>query len=629
MLRTVRRILIALEQSYPGLYKVLPGSSHPTQLLANLVDSERANVASLRRVFDAITALITVSELHPCLHTLTDIPLLSWHEGILAALEEQYNSPDTLDVCDWQNIFNLSSPTAAAIIRSHRAICSNWDWAGSSGIRTSLLHIRSLADDLEVKQHADVLLTILPRLPARLTEYAKLLSALLDITLPTFDPSSPPHPSRQSSFASTWSELPTPSSTSFAFAVLDPFDSLCTTLFVLTQITANIHEMCASFREIGVLELLKPYLATDLHGLGPLLFDDRLEMQYHGALPYGRQRVDSGYSSMPRSDQRGHYDSEDNNAYPCSLFLFENVFFCFLEVDPPIALGKDTALVYPTLPWEMGPASRRLRAVGSMHMDRKEQAVTLQLIHTIPTNEMQVLRYSEHSVPNPTFEIEWTDSASRTQVLRFTAATNDQQNQWCEVLEGFVHSVFVLGMPSHSVPLYADDGGFDPDRRTSHPRPWSLIARKGPRSETSSYIQPPVDEPFPLSPGALKAFFELPKSNPVSPSKSVNKGADGGAFSVPRPNWRRRSSFSSITSSVLGPEDFLEQPPAGELPTVLDLTGKIVKEGRFAEAHGGFSDVWKGVWREGGKEIKVRHSSRCSIPILISLGCGQGSSFED
>lgn len=37
----------------------------------------------------------------------------------------------------------------------------------------------------------------------------------------------------------------------------------------------------------------------------------------------------------------------------------------------------------------------------------------------------------------------------------------------------------------------------------------------------------------------------------------------------------------------------------------LDLTGKIVKEGRFPEAHGGFADVWKGVWHDGPHERTV------------------------
>lgn len=73
--------------------------------------------------------------------------------------------------------------------------------------------------------------------------------------------------------------------------------------------------------------------------------------------------------------------------------------------------------------------------------------------------------------------------------------------------------------------LLAEDEDAD-GRRHSHPRPWSLIARKGTRSESSSFIQQEIDdvedaESF-LSPRLLPTLFsdkhlsDVPAS-PLSP----------------------------------------------------------------------------------------------------------------
>jgi hypothetical protein len=40
---------------------------------------------------------------------------------------------------------------------------------------------------------------------------------------------------------------------------------------------------------------------------------------------------------------------------------------------------------------------------------------------------------------------------------------------------------------------------------------------------------------------------------------------------------------------------------------LLDLTGKITREGKHPCAHGGFADVWKGIWRHDSGDYKVSH----------------------
>lgn len=63
-----------------------------------------------------------------------------------------------------------------------------------------------------------------------------------------------------------------------------------------------------------------------------------------------------------------------------------------------------------------------------------------------------------------------------------------------------------------------DAGG----RRRSHPRPWSVIARKGPRSESSSLLQQNEQSAnheldFQISPGLLPRLFNGNGSGPCSP----------------------------------------------------------------------------------------------------------------
>ena len=49
----------------------------------------------------------------------------------------------------------------------------------------------------------------------------------------------------------------------------------------------------------------------------------------------------------------------------------------------------------------------------------------------------------------------------------------------------------------------------------------------------------------------------------------------------------------------------------------MDLTGKVKKEGRFSVAGGGFSDVFKGVWRDASQERQVLVDAWFHTPELI------------
>ena len=64
------------------------------------------------------------------------------------------------------------------------------------------------------------------------------------------------------------------------------------------------------------------------------------------------------------------------------------------------------------------------------------------------------------------------------------------------------------------------------------------------------------------------------------------------------------------------------------LGEVHDLTGKVAREGKYPCAHGGFADVWKGMWRQDSGDRKVSHplSQRYYYALTSRApGCHQGS----
>jgi hypothetical protein len=150
---------------------------------------------------------------------------------------------------------------------------------------------------------------------------------------------------------------------------------------------------------------------------------------------------------------------------------------------------------------------------------------------------------------------------------------------------------------------------FDPNsggRRRSHPRPWSLIARKGPHSESSSLHQQLLEtqgeEVDVLSPNMLPTLFtplsagskgSIPPLSPVALGGAV---IDDGGF-----------SHMSMPPTPPPEGDFIEQINNSE--RVMDLTGQIALLGRSAVAGGGYSDVWRAILNSSkdgnGQELMV------------------------
>ena len=213
-----------------------------------------------------------------------------------------------------------------------------------------------------------------------------------------------------------------------------------------------------------------------------------------------------------------------------------------------------------------------------------------------------------------------------------------QYTQWISQLEQLVPRVY----RSSSVPAPEDDfgsinTGFSLvltgdermyERRKSTARPWSVKARKGARSESSSLFveMRQDDERSVLSANLLPNLF--PDTN--GPSSAEPKGARRTTRSQSRGSGSRRGHIrhgpKSPLSSGFTRDDLMKEgrtPTKGLLsvpnprkdtevlagdpgrPLVADLTGQVTKVGDYPVAHGGHSDVWKAVWRKDGSEVRA------------------------
>ncbi|KAJ7585178.1 TKL/TKL-ccin protein kinase [Mycena floridula] len=527
VLRTVRRVLQSLADSYPGIYVTPSGAKlRRSQCLEDLLETERAHVSYLRLVSDAAEAVSeTLQFMEPCLECLlvNRTRLRKYHDRVLSELQAICRDPTKEN---WDIVFTLSSgSTRTSVIGAYRSICAN------HLALSSFLHRMTLEPD--IIPHAEILLKTLPRIPSRMSDYSTRLQEILSLTLPNECPG---------------------------------YESLCSTIFILQNICDNMDEMSWQIRTDPASKLLKTRAGIDLaFDTGALILDDML-------------RVEARPKRIVAEERWLTY----------SVYLFEAMLICCLDRAERAKEAEPHEIVtYPVTAWELGPASRR--------------TTRLNLVHAVPTKNLKVLRYGEFE---STFEIDWADEREDDEdfnTLEFMTTCPAQTLQWREALQMFVPCVtYEQPIPQISLyeendesPYYSeDDDEVNDGRIISNPRPWSLIGRKGPRSETSSFIQQELsnETEMPLSPNLLPDLFNHNNNDIPWRPLSVSPG-------------------ETFPFEMTLEDQTLEIPHDGVL---LDLTGKIKKEGRFPAAHGGFADVWKGVWRDGQHErlvaIKVLRS---------------------
>ncbi|KAG7442683.1 uncharacterized protein BT62DRAFT_935709 [Guyanagaster necrorhizus] len=324
------------------------------------------------------------------------------------------------------------------------------------------------------------------------------------------------------------------------------YDSLCTVVFRMRESSDTIDEMSRQIRSMRATQILKARAyfwdsEIDPGSLGSLLLDDVLV---------------------------------EASGVRYAVFLFETMLLCCLD-----GAGDRLPAQYPTKAWELGPGLR--------------EKSFLNLVHAIPTSALDMV-----CITGPqSFSVEWTDA----RVLEFNTICSSQNEQWCSMLGLFAEAIVDESCSRDSldnVSLLSEDedaGG----RRRSHPRPWSIIARKGPQSESSSLIRQNFgNNDILLSPGLLPTLFNGTSDVPISPLSEETHFTPLGLHFDPPPT----------------PPPELDTLDEHDPTILLDLTGKVTRKGRFPEAHGGFSDVWKGLWMDGLRERTV------AIKVLRSGG---------
>ncbi|KAJ7157940.1 TKL/TKL-ccin protein kinase [Mycena crocata] len=507
VLKTVERLLNALEESFPGIF-VLPNNAAQLRegYVRELLDTERAHIATLRMTGDSAELLSEGAQpMNPCLESLivNRTVLRQYHDGVLRLLEEAVETPL---VEDWDRIFAFEDIVRKNAVGAYRSICANY-------LELADVLQRYLDDSQPLlASHAQILLNNVSILLTRTSTYAFFLDEILSLTSP---------------------------------AESSTYDSLCSAVFHLQETSDNLNEMGHLLRTIRSAPIFKGRAFTwradiDPSELGPLFLDDLLAIDVPG----------SQYS----------------------IFLFEMMLLCCIE-DVDQRQTSEDPYQYPVRAWDLGPALQR--------------TTPLNLVHAIPTPRFKLIRVADPK----SIELEWVDDDNKTRSLELYTTCREQYDQWCSVLEMFAPSVLQHPLSGRSSFEGGEQGMLSEDedaggRRRSHARSWSLVARKGPRSESSSLLRQEgciSDQESLLSPNLLPRLFG--GSQDVSPLAITT--------TFPRHLGTNEAlGFDVPPTPPPESEPYVETDPA----MLLDLTGQVRREGSYPQAHGGFADVWKGVW---------------------------------
>ncbi|KDQ54702.1 hypothetical protein JAAARDRAFT_401926 [Jaapia argillacea MUCL 33604] len=279
-------------------------------------------------------------------------------------------------------------------------------------------------------------------------------------------------------------------------------------------------------------------------------------------------------------------DELEDHESDLSVMMFEELLVCCRDAFSPPPSQEEVFPIVPIYPipaWELGPALKRKS--------------TLNTVYSIPTRNMS----SYTKLSDCSFELTWAEDGGQTQSLTLYTATPAQCSQWCLVLHKFA-SETTISFSSSSTGLSSgleDDGSSSlhlsfNGRGISRPKPWSLVGRKGPHSESSSMIvRGDFDHALVLSPTLLPSLFIHPGDLEESEEFSLGDGLPEITFDVEPESPQLHSLDSSMTSW------------SSDSSGLVDITGQIHRDGQFPLAHGGFADVWKGTWRTPSGELKV------------------------
>ncbi|KAF9013172.1 hypothetical protein BDQ17DRAFT_1536866 [Cyathus striatus] len=306
-------------------------------------------------------------------------------------------------------------------------------------------------------------------------------------------------------------------------------DELCSATAYMNDISNTIEEVGKEIRTMRISQLFKSRISIkgvpDYENFGAVQLDDIL---------FG----DSTFF------QKYH------------MIVFEKAILCCRSTKSTNQLPFQTSIKA----WELGPA------VSSL---------------TSPLEVLQVIRkhnFKElHCIDGSFFEIIWgNDDSTKTNILELHPAEPHQFEQWLSVLQNLAPQTLYWNSIMDASTNTEESWIFDMEslRRSSVPKAWSLIGRKGAHSECSSMVlKNHFDTISLLSPELLPALFSQSPTSPLAES-TLHLDSDTDL----------EDKASTVDSGLFIQDDLI-------LP---DLTGKIEKCGNYPAAHGGYSDVWKG-----------------------------------
>ncbi|TFK27549.1 TKL/TKL-ccin protein kinase [Coprinopsis marcescibilis] len=558
VLKTINRLLKALQESYPGLFVAPHGSkARRASLVEQLLAAERVHGSRLADVADAASKLyeqsnVDASSLEGFIVNCSR--LIPYHNLLLKPLVHVSSPGEEA----WEELFMFSNKVFRTnIIGAYRSLC-----AGYLPLVSFLCSLKKREPTFA--EEADMILRHISHILSRTSEYRATLQAILEVSTPT-------------NIAS--------------------YDSLCTMTFEMFQLSETIDEVGMELRTIWACRHLRTRLgslrALDLDGLGTAILDDRIMVDPISGLHY-------------------------------SIILFHTLLLCCREKEHSSRCGDAR---YPTKSWELGPA---LSATSSLN-----------LVFAISTKSLTTL----HCIDEAFFELSWVDPKNVEQTLALYPVMPLQYTQWISNLQNFVseilHSTSVretdedLRSLRSGLSLITTGDETVYNRRNSTGRPWSVIGRKGPHSESSSMVvqiqekRDDSDRKSVLTPSLLHWMFPTSSGGDQSGGSSrrdrlrpTARSLHANVRSRSRGHRRHQSAKSPLTSAftmedlALTPNNkglSLPQTPHSprsgvsdsELSQLMDLSGCITREGSYAVAHGGHSDVWKGMWKRKDEEVKV------------------------
>ncbi|KAF9502060.1 hypothetical protein BDN71DRAFT_1459245 [Pleurotus eryngii] len=517
ILRTVDRVLLALQASFPGLY-VLQKSQPRHRLLQEFLASERAHLNVVETTIEGKplpwNQAIEWTASFECL--LVNLSRFSvYHHHVTNKVEEtvsQGTGPQ-----QWDEIFAINTPLYTKVAAAYRSCCS--DYLNIYGQLEDRTAGRDFTHTFAIQNALSIILS-------RISSYVIVLQDILFAT----------NPSESSA----------------------EFDSLCSTIFQFVLLSDDLYELGTSARTSLASSKLRKrafkWNSIDPGDLGILLLDDQL--------------------------------CTGSSGEQLSVFLFEEMLLCcsqnLNEQEGP-QVGLVVLDSYPIADWEIGPALK--------------SNTLLNIIHAIPTEHISALRCFEHD----SFELDWRDGQDgSTKGLIFCRLSQEQCDQWCETLRPFTTQYYRSAdldsgrghCISLSSPLPVHHQNQIVVGRSARPRSWSVIGRKGPRSDTSSFQQEKTE--YLLSPNLLPRLFSTSSDGLLSTRSNKSSSKSD--------RYVHRALVQDIR--VMPTEDKRES--AGSKPPP-DLTGQIEKEAAYPSAGGGFADVWKGTWNVGnGSQDKVK-----------------------